>query len=189
VIPLADCNTVSVSGWISGSSGSYTRQGALNGRSYWKSSGNVYLYYASVYSVWIFDTDTNPSTFVDYLPAKSQFPPSGALWYYNRASRPIITCADSGTFTVSHWCCCSCEFLRQCVDVPCQARRLGSRTLGEAACRMRRARFRRAPSGAVIQAQVVVLITLSALARPQRRLNPVPHSLVRRLCMRCSDLP
>ena len=102
VLPFAACSTITISGWISGSSGTYTVVGTLNSRNYWYSASTArYLWFSLLYGAWMFDSDTDVSNgVVDFLDASSQFPPSGARWYYNTASRPVITCADSG----GEWC-------------------------------------------------------------------------------------
>lgn len=95
---LADCNTVSISSYLSTLNGDYSRQGVLGNRSYWKKTVNStrYLYFASAYLTWVLDNDLNTSSVNDYINAKPQFPPSGAQWRLNPTYRPDVVCSDSG---------------------------------------------------------------------------------------------
>lgn len=76
--------------------GTFVRQGTFNDRSYWKSSADVFLYYAVEYGVWALDDNLDTAGIYDYVMAQSQFPPSGAVWEVDASNRPIITCSDTG---------------------------------------------------------------------------------------------
>ena len=75
--------------------GTYTRQGTLNGYSYWRNAAGMFLYFHPT-GAWVLDVDTDPTGVQDYVGAETSFPPSGALWAINTGSRPTILCADAG---------------------------------------------------------------------------------------------